>query len=237
MPLFQIFRERFGRFQRTQPPQRPQPSRSIQPRSSSLHEVKSQMDRKIISPSVRTSQWLKLQSPEIKTPRALAAKSSKVTKSTKRTNPVHQPRKKAKARASFWSRVLSTFGLGQVKSDNVKNLEGNTLVNAEPSPSSPKVGNNTTLGEAATPFFIKPEKEDTVYRPTEEDIEIMKSWSGAQVWLLNKINMRGFEPMLPAVWKAEFRTVPKNLFSEDDSKVFVKTYKGSQYNGELSPNL
>ncbi|KAI4165509.1 MAG: hypothetical protein LQ342_000920 [Letrouitia transgressa] len=247
MPLFQFLRERFGRIQRTQPPQRPQlstprNSRFVQPRSSSLREVKSRLDRKSISPSARTSQWLKLQSPEIKIPKALAAKSSKITKSTKSSNPVTQPRKKTKARTSFWSRVLSTFRPGQVENDTVENLEGDTLVTEGPPPSSPGFGNDTTLVdeitdvEAATPFFIKPENEDTYYVPTEEDLEIMENWSEAEVWLFHKINKRGFEPLLPEIWAREFRTLPKNLFSEDDSKVFIKTYKGNEYNGKLSPH-
>ncbi|KAL9041612.1 MAG: hypothetical protein Q9214_004047 [Letrouitia sp. 1 TL-2023] len=248
MALFQFLRERFGRILRTQPPQRPQPStptnsRSPQPRSSSLREFKSRLDRKSISPSARTSQWLKLQSPEIKTPKALAAKSSKVTKSTKSTNAVTQPRKKTKARISFWSRVLSTFRRGQAENDTVENLEGDTLMTEGPSPSSPGFGNETTLVdestivEAATPFFIKPENEDTYYETTEEDLEIMKNWSEAEVWLFHKINKRGFEPLLPETWKREFRTLPKNIFSEDDSEVFIKTYKGNEYNGKIPPNL
>ncbi|KAL9609408.1 MAG: hypothetical protein Q9167_005832 [Letrouitia subvulpina] len=245
MPLFQSLRERFDRILRSQPPQRPQPStprnsRSVHSRSSSLREAKSRLDRKSISPSARTSRWLKLQSPEIKTPKVLAPKSSKITKST---NPVTQPRKKTKARTSFWSRVLSTFPPGQAENNHVENMEGDTLVTEEPSPSSPGFDNDTTLVdeisevEAATPFFIKPHEDDTVYEPTAEDLKIMKTWSEAEVWLFHKINRRGFEPLLPEIWAHEFRTLPKNIFSDDDLEVFIKTHKGNEYNGKLPPNL
>lgn len=56
-------------------------------------------------------------------------------------------------------------------------------------------------------------------------------WSEDSIFMFQKLNMRGFEPLLPNPWKKDFLTLPLNLFTTNDSKAFVKADGQSDYRG------
>ena len=58
-------------------------------------------------------------------------------------------------------------------------------------------------------------------------------WSQTEIDLFNKLNMRGFEPLLPKTWQMDFKTVPEGLFSLKDEEVFIKSISGKNFRGEL----
>lgn len=201
-------------------------------RSPSLEEVKSRLDRDRMSPSKRTSDWLKAHSGEIKTPKALGVKGSKVTK------PTPSKKQSAKAKGKFWDRVLPKF-LNKTNEEARDDLEGDTLFDEDQFDALQDDNNEATLlnpdlsvnAELTNPALNAAEEENTYYTPTVEDLEAMKSWSKDQVWLFYKLNMRGFEPLVPGIWDFEFVTLPDNLFSDNDARVLIKAHEASEYNG------
>ena len=58
-------------------------------------------------------------------------------------------------------------------------------------------------------------------------------WSEDSVFMFQKLNMRGFEPLLPNPWKEDFVTLPLNLFTPNDSMAFVKADGQSDFRGML----
>ncbi|KAL8930925.1 MAG: hypothetical protein Q9208_000026, partial [Pyrenodesmia sp. 3 TL-2023] len=226
MPLFQNLRESLGGYFS------PGSSKQKTKRSPSLEEVKMRLDRGTVSPSKRTSDWLKAHSGEIKTPKALGVKGSRVTKST--------PSKKrsTKAKAKFWDGVLPNF-LSKKTTDRAQNdLEGDTLVEEGQFSVLNDGGNEAALlnpdvsviAELANPAPNAAEDEDTPYTITAKDLEAMKNWSKDEISLFHKLNMRGFEPLVPADWSAEFVTLPGILYSDDDARVLIKAREGNDYN-------
>ncbi|KAL8834319.1 MAG: hypothetical protein Q9170_003814 [Blastenia crenularia] len=228
MSMFQNLRESIGSYWSPGPSK---PSKGTT-RLPSLEEVKSRLDRDSVSPSKRTSEWLRTHSVDIKTPKALGVKGSKVTKST--------PSKKqsAKAKAKIWDRLLPKFLSKTSSQPDDDDLEGATLVGEDPFSTTPGFENDTTIVEAnvshnadlVNPALTAAENEDTVYQPTAQDVEIMKNWSKEEVWLFYRLNNRGFEPLLPQTWDFDFETVPDKLFDGDDAKVLIKPREGNTYN-------
>ncbi|KAI4250883.1 MAG: hypothetical protein L6R35_007621, partial [Caloplaca aegaea] len=229
MPLFQNLRQSIGGYFAPAPPKIQRPAT----RSPSLEEVKSRLDRDTVSPSKRTSDWLKTHSVEIKTPKALGVRGSRVTK------PSPSKKQSAKAKTEFWAGVLPKFLSKTANDATLDELEGETLFE-EDHPSAWGVDDDKEGGlssmdislnpELAHPALIAADEEDTFYTPTAEDLDVMKTWSKDEVWLFHKLNMRGFEPLLPDTWDFEFVTLPNNLFSDNDAKVLIKAREGSEYN-------
>lgn len=56
-------------------------------------------------------------------------------------------------------------------------------------------------------------------------------WSEDAVFMFQKLNMRGFEPLLPDPWKRDFVTLPLDLFTTNDSKAFIKADGLSDFRG------
>lgn len=235
MPLLQNLRESVGSYWTPKPPK----TQHRRTRSPSLEAVKSRLDRESVSPSKRTAEWLRMHSAEVKTPKTLGVKGSKITKSPSSN------RQSAKAKGKFWARVLPRFLSKESNAATQADMEGSTVFGEDRQSISPELEHDATLidaanleTEAANAALIAPEQEDTFYEPSAEDLEVMKTWSEDQVWTFNKLNMRGFEPLLPETWALEFVTVPKDVFSDDDSEVLIKAHEGNEYNGRpLKPFL
>lgn len=230
MSLFQNLRQSIGGYFSPAPPKIQRPAT----RSPSLDEVKSRLDRDTVSPSKRTSDWLKTHSVEIKTPKALGIRGSRVTK------PSPSKRQSAKARANFWAGVLPKFLSKTANDASLDDLDGDTLLGEDRSSAwggddkdaAGRLSADISLNpELANPALIAADQEDTYYTPTSEDLDVMKTWSNDEVWLFHKLNMRGFEPLLPDTWDFEFVTLPDNIFSANDGKVLIKAREGSEYNG------
>ena len=70
-------------------------------------------------------------------------------------------------------------------------------------------------------------------RRREVTLEEHPDWSQTEIGLFNKLNMRGFEPLLPKTWQMDFKTVPEGLFSLKDEAVFINSISGKDFRGEL----
>ena len=229
MSLFQNLRNSVGSYWSPGPAKQ-----AKRTRSPSLGEFKSRLDRDTVSPSKRTSEWLKEHSVDIKTPKVLGVKGSRVTK------PTPSKQQSVKAKRKFWDAVLPRFLSKKPDEGHQDDIEGTTMVEEDPLSISSDFDDpdatlvNTDLShnaQAVNPALIKPENEDTVYEPTVQDLELMRHWSSDEVWLFHKLNMRGFEPLLSETWDWDFETVPDRMFSGDDTKVLIKAREGNEYNG------
>jgi len=56
-------------------------------------------------------------------------------------------------------------------------------------------------------------------------------WSEAEIALFQKLNMRGFEPLLPENWMMDFKTIPESLFTDKDEEVFINSVCGRDFRG------
>ncbi|KAK7192648.1 hypothetical protein DPSP01_006590 [Paraphaeosphaeria sporulosa] len=61
-------------------------------------------------------------------------------------------------------------------------------------------------------------------------------WSEDSIFMFQKLNMRGFEPLLPDPWQKDFVTLPLNLFTPNDSKTFIKADGQSDFRAQYALN-
>ncbi|MCJ1369102.1 hypothetical protein MMC20_000310 [Loxospora ochrophaea] len=54
------------------------------------------------------------------------------------------------------------------------------------------------------------------------------NWTTSETALFDRLNMRGFEPLLPACWQMDFRTLPATLFTPNE-KAFIDSSHGSDF--------
>ncbi|MCJ1378498.1 hypothetical protein MMC17_001597 [Xylographa soralifera] len=54
-------------------------------------------------------------------------------------------------------------------------------------------------------------------------------WTTAEIDLFDKLNMRGFEPLLLRTWAIDFPTIPSALFTGDIQEAFLKAMYGSDF--------
>jgi hypothetical protein len=58
-----------------------------------------------------------------------------------------------------------------------------------------------------------------------------ENWHEAEHALFNELKMRGLQPLLPARWRPDFRTVPPALFSYDADETFLNSASGNEFRG------
>lgn len=56
-------------------------------------------------------------------------------------------------------------------------------------------------------------------------------WPEDAVFLFQKLNMRGFEPLMPQGWAKDFESLPWDLFTLNDNIAFIKPDSGSDFRG------
>lgn len=71
----------------------------------------------------------------------------------------------------------------------------------------------------------------------EADSEGGENWHEAEHALFNELKMRGLQPLLPAQWRSDFRTVPPTLFSYDADEVFLNSASGNEFRGMPTTTL
>jgi hypothetical protein len=192
----------------------------------------------------------------------LGVKNSKVTKpaaralsSRKGDNSKPQKKLQSKVRREWWFFRVWSYLFSKKKDDKFKDdspegeLEGNTVI-GDSTPSKPHIthnavaegetlnqstnleGDTTLIGDDnPTPSGGKPTREGKD-GPTD-DANQFRGWTEDEVWLWQKLDWRGYEPLLPKSWDGDFRTMYDELFSEDDSVTFIKSTSGNDYHGRL----
>ena len=54
------------------------------------------------------------------------------------------------------------------------------------------------------------------------EAQIIDGWSVDEVWLFEKLNRRGLEPLMPELWQWDFPSYPDNLFTKRNDWAFIK---------------
>lgn len=212
-------------------------------------ELKLRLDHQRMSPNTRTSEWLKqTETParRVKQSKIHGVKGSKITKPagsrasrSGKFNTSKTPRKGWLSR--IWS-YLSSQKNDDKPTDDLE-LEGITIIGETTPAKSPTLDKtpatlltpegDTTLidDDYATPS--KSKIGNLEERKTSDEV-LYHGWTEDEIWLFEKLDWRGYEPLLPKTWDKDFRTMYDLLFTMDDSVAFIKSASGNDYHGKLT---
>ena len=91
-------------------------------------------------------------------------------------------------------------------------------------------GNTTLINDESSMLF---EDESSDFKEGQTNIEeLYRGWTEEEIWLFDKLDWRGYEPLLPQRWAGDFLTMYDLLFTDDDSVAFVKSVSGKDYHGK-----
>lgn len=123
-------------------------------------------------------------------------------------------------------------------------FEGDTLFNTSPiSPTFHKDGDSDLEVDANDDTMVV---DDGIYLETHKGISVNErlfkqqqqglalresGWPEDAIFLFQKINMRGYEPIMPIEWLDDLPSLPADLFTERMDKPFIKPTMGTHYHG------
>lgn len=118
----------------------------------------------------------------------------------------------------------------------VKSNRDKTAIEEETPVRVPITDGDTTLIDDDDP---KPSKDQiSAGKETKkDDANLYRGWTEDEIWLFEKLDWRGYEPLLPKSWDGDFRTMYDELFTRDDSVAFIKSASGNDYHGKLNLHL
>ena len=151
-----------------------------------------------------------------------------ITKKTPATKPVH-----------FTQDVLSKALSAEAKSPSKPNSNSSddSIMTTSPRHVGGRTVRDTTppvhLNELDN-FFNALEEQER--RRTLDEID-RSTWTEGEVELFNRLNMRGFDPMLPLHWHMDFPTMPEQLFTRDRPQQTFRAIHGSDFRGTFSSAL
>jgi len=125
------------------------------------------------------------------------------------------------------------------------NFEGETLVDSPTLRSSTtKTGSSgaevdanedTMVVEDGNPTDAKIDIDEETQRREQQSRELRAiGWSEDAVFLFQKLGMRGLEPILPMEWIKDLETLPMDLFTAKEDRVFLRPVhpaNGASYRG------
>lgn len=148
----------------------------------------------------------------------------------------------------LWSLVCSKKNEEEV-SDNL-DLEGATVI-GETTPAKSPLLDPSLVKENSPASFLALEGDTTLivndssmlfedespeFKEGQANIEeLYRGWTEEEIWLFEKLDWRGYEPLLPRRWAGDFLTMYELLFTDDDSVAFIKSVSGKEYHGEPFP--
>lgn len=197
--------------------------------SAATLDLDHSLDRRTMSPVKRTQQWLEAPTPK-KGPNNVdlhKVKGSRIIKS---------PSRKEK-RKSFWGlELLSSFFSKDQKEETTDNLDGDTYVeNDEPLPTI-EHDHDFTLVEDSEDGNKAANTRRALKNVNDRYLDYndprIKEWTKEEIWLFNKLQKRGVEPLLISTWSLDFSTFPDQLFSPDENQIFIKNIHTSSGHGK-----
>ena len=93
------------------------------------------------------------------------------------------------------------------------------------------LGDNTTLICDDKSTQSEDETSDHTEGQTNTE-DLYRGWTADEVWLWEKLDWRGYEPLLPSNWAGDFLTMYDLLFTNDESIAFIKSASGKDYHGK-----
>ena len=235
MGYFKSIRQSIGSYMilpsKTQQPQVVQ-SPYVQPRTPprTPRKPRLQLDPEPLSPTTRTTQWLDSSIPQTnrKEVHIHSVKGSRITK-----NSPKKSSKKPGRRSNYWG-LHSLFarnetGEAEVRRDEA-DLEGDTLIENPAILQGSNFENDTTIiadiDDALEDLEVTAELGDEPHD--------YAGWTEDEIWLLERINMLGSEPLLHLTWALDFPTLVAELYTMDDSRVLIKAINGNTCHGEFA---
>ena len=156
----------------------------------------------------------------------------------------------SKSRRKGWLSLLWSFVCSKkndVKTGDNLDLEGATVI-GENTPAKSPLFDQTLVKENSPASFLALEGNTTLIDDdnstlSEDDIldrkeaqanveELYRGWTEDEIWLFEKLDWRGYEPLLPKRWAGDFLTMYDLLFTDDDSVAFIKSACGKDYHGK-----
>ena len=143
-------------------------------------------------------------------------------------------REQTKKRTSFWNPALWFGGSGKSQSNDLEenDLEGDTMINDDGPAANPRDDNDLTMVVDDQDERIK--GDGTVRdlrnyddRYLDRDDPRIQDWTEEERWLFDKLARRGYEPLLHTTWILDYPTFPDNLFTNDQSQVYINNIHGS----------
>ena len=98
--------------------------------------------------------------------------------------------------------------------------------------------NTTVVDDGQYMVMHKPmDRAKEQYRQVAQSRELrLAGWPEDAVFLFQKLNMRGAEPLLPYDWNVDFPSLPLFLFTKSEAKQFIRADFLSDFRGTSSPH-
>lgn len=121
-------------------------------------------------------------------------------------------------------------------------FEGDTLIDDFGSP--PVAHEDSTLNVNDETIVVPEERyegfkqktfdRESVLEKHAEQARSMRAegWTEDAIELVQKFQMRGFEPLMPKSWELDFSTLPSELFTANSEEAFIKSVVGKNFRGE-----
>lgn len=203
-------------------------------------ELEQQSESGSMSPTKqRTEKWLREHTPNKHTGGTLDLRKVKERRITK--NSGGDQRKK---RQSFWFLPLWFSGSGKSQSHDREedDLEGDTVVDGDDGSAATRgYDNDITLVVDDYDERIKGDKTTHTLqtysdRHLDYDESRFQDWTEEEKWLFAKLRNRGYEPLLHITWIMDYSTFPIQLFTNDESRVYINNTHGSIGRGTHYPS-
>lgn len=189
-----------------------------------------QLDPEPLSPTTRTTQWLDSSIPQKgrKEVNIHSVKGSRITKNSPKNSS-----KKSGRHSNYWG-LQSLFaknktGEAELRRD-VADLEGDTLIENTAILQGSNFENDTTIIADIDDALGDPE----ITAELGDEPHDYAGWTEDEIWLLERINMLGSEPLLHLTWALDFPTLVPELYTMDDSRVLIKAINGNTCHGEYA---
>ena len=181
----------------------------------------------------RTEKWLQEHTPR-KCDSGLGLRTVKEGKIAKKNDP--DPRKR---RASFWNLALWFSASGKHQNDDregEEDLEGDTMIDDAGSAAAPEYDNDLTLVVDDYDGGTKSDETARALRNYSDrcldyDDPRIQDWTEEERWLFTKLTNRGYEPLLHSTWVMDYSTFPDQLFTNDESQVYISNIHSSTGRG------
>lgn len=189
----------------------------------------------------RTEKWLQEHSPRKQASGSLDIRKVKEGRVIKKRG--HDQRKK---RASFWFLPLWFSGTGQSQSNDREedDLEGDTMIDDDDDGSAAAAGYDNDLTLVVDDYDEGVKGGDETAQALQHcddrylnyDDPRIHDWTEEERWLFTKLTNRGHEPLLHATWIMDYPTFPDQLFTNDESQVYINNAHGSIGRGTQFPS-
>lgn len=230
--------------------------------STHTTELEQQSESGSMSPiKRRTEKWLQQNHTEERTSDGLELRKVKEGRVVRKNN-LNGRVECRKKRKSFWNVAFWFNRSGESESECESGsasenengaedeLEGDTMIDDTPNdvddgngsaPATPGHDNDVTIvvDDYDDDSGIKSDETRHALqkygdRYLDYDDARVQEWTGEERWLFTKLTNRGFEPLLHATWVLDYPTFPEQLFTSDESRVYISNVYGSIGRGMLS---